>query len=237
MNKITTQKERVLDYLKSKGITKNRFYVQTGVANGTLDKKSGITGDTIMKIYATYPDINLDWLIAGQGQMLKSSTFTLQNSTAGIREQYMAVTSTSGDNIPEEALIKSDIPLEYVPIFAYREAYCCEGYLSLPKLGTCDGAGYVKTDSMYPLIKPGDLVCYKTANNGEAFHWGKMYALCIVIDGEEYLTIKNVSKSELGKDYVHLTGHNTMHLPKDIPVKDIRWKAFIKAYVSYSALM
>ncbi len=70
--KISPQKERLLQYLEYKGISKNKFYIQTGVSNGTLDKPSGLTLETVEKFYSIYPDINIVWLLTGQGEMLKS---------------------------------------------------------------------------------------------------------------------------------------------------------------------
>lgn len=237
MKKNTTQKERIVQFLEKQSISKTRFYSQTGVANGTLDKKSGITGDTITKIYNAYPEINLEWLISGEGDMLKSSVFSLHSDLESLREQYAAVLNVDLETIPETDLIKMDAPLEYIPIFTYKASPCCLGYVSIPKLGTCDGACYVKTDSMYPVIKPGDIVCYKTANNTDTIHWGEMYMLYVMLDDEEYLTIKTLERSPLGEEWVRLTGYNAKYHAKDIPLKDIEWKALIKAHVNYNSIM
>lgn len=64
-----------------------------------------------------------------------------------------------------------------------------------------------------------------------------MYILYVIIDGEEYLTIKNLEQSLLGDDYVCLTGQNMKYHPKDIPVDNIQWKALIKAHISYNSIM
>ena len=61
----------MLQFLDFKGISKNRFYRLTGIANGTLDKPSGLTLETVEKFYSILPDINIDWLLTGQGEMLK----------------------------------------------------------------------------------------------------------------------------------------------------------------------
>jgi len=232
-----TQKERILRFLDYLGITKNKFYTQTGISNGTLDKKSGITGDTIMKIHAVYPDLNLNWLIAGEGEMLKSSAFSIHSNLKSVRDQHAITTNVNHETASEKNIINVESPLEFIPIFSYRESQACEGYLSIPKLTSCDGAGYVNTDSMYPLIKPGDIVCYKTANNTDHIHWGEMYMISVFIDGEEYLTIKKIEKSEMGDEYVRLTGYNQIYQPKDIPLKNIQWKALIKAHVNYNSIV
>jgi len=237
MDRNLTQKERILKFLNNQGITKNKFYTQTGIANGTLDKKSGITGDTILKIHRAFPEISLEWLVSGENEMLKSSYFTIHNDLESIKNKYALIANVDPGTILNENLIKIETPLEFIPIFTYKESHHCQGYLSIPNLVPCDGAGYVKTDSMYPLIKPGDIVCFRTANHTSRIYWGDMYILLMNIDGEECVTIKYIEKSDLGDDYVRLDGYNKMYKPKDVQLNNIQWKATIKAHVNYNSIM
>ncbi|WP_029902226.1 LexA family transcriptional regulator [Prevotella sp. 10(H)] len=237
MNVNTTQKERVIQFIEKQGISKNKFYNQTGVSNGTLDKKSGITGDTIAKIYAAYPDLNLEWLITGEGDMTKSSVFSLYGNMKSFMDKYASAMNIDPSMVSEKTFLEVESPSEFVPIFSYNDKRKFNGYLSIPNVEACDGASFVKTDSMYPMIKPGDIVCFKSANNTKNIHWGEMYIVYIVIDGEDYLTIKNIERSELGKDYVRLTGYNTKYQPKDVPVEAIQWKAIIKASINYNSVL
>ncbi|MFV0418577.1 MAG: S24 family peptidase [Dysgonomonas sp.] len=236
MEKIITQKDRILEFLISKKISKNKFYLDTGIANGTLDKKSGITGDTIIKICTAYPEINLEWLIMGEGDMFKSSIIILNNDLKSIRDTYATMGYLDSGSISEEEFA-IESPLEFIPIFSYNKNHPFQGYLSIPKLNSCDGAVYVKTDSMYPLIKPGDIVCFKLADTTNQIHWGDMYIIHTIIDGDEYLTIKNIEKSQLGEEYVCLTSYNQKYAQRDILLKDISWKAIIKAHVIYNSII
>lgn len=51
------------------------FSIAIGMKQNTLsqqiNKKRGLSLDVIVKIASTYPDISLDWLITGEGAMLK----------------------------------------------------------------------------------------------------------------------------------------------------------------------
>ena len=38
---------------------------------GSLDKKGGLSEDSILKICNVYPAISLDWLLLGKGEMLR----------------------------------------------------------------------------------------------------------------------------------------------------------------------
>ncbi|MDU1889464.1 MAG: S24 family peptidase [Dysgonomonas sp.] len=237
MKEILTQKDRIIEFLEKKGISKNKFYTQTGVSNGTLDKKSGITGDTISKIYAAYPELNLDWLITGQGDMMRSSGVTIGHDLERLKEQFASIMAVKPETLSDESVLNPNSQVDFMPLFAYNEPFFCQGYISLPNLASCDGAGVVKTDSMYPLIKPGDLICFKTGSKNDRIYWGEMYVMHLEMDGEEFLTVKYLTKSDLGPDYVHITGVNEKYRPKDIPKECILWRAVIRAYVAYNSIM
>ena len=64
-------RKRVIKYLKSKDISKYRFYRDTGFSNGFLDKYGGITSDNCERICYVYPDLNPEWLLTGKGEMLR----------------------------------------------------------------------------------------------------------------------------------------------------------------------
>lgn len=75
MNFATT-KRRILQYLEYKHITTTIFFQKTGIKRGFLDsdKLNGAVSDLfIAKIIAVFQDISLDWLLTGEGEMLKSS--------------------------------------------------------------------------------------------------------------------------------------------------------------------
>ncbi len=66
-------KERLLYYIESKNISKNKFYTLTGVSNGVLDKKSELSISTIEKIYYTFPELSLEWILFEKGEMLREN--------------------------------------------------------------------------------------------------------------------------------------------------------------------
>ncbi|WP_108822033.1 S24 family peptidase [Dysgonomonas sp. Marseille-P4361] len=73
MNFATT-KERILQYINTKGISVAMFLKETGIKRGFLDgdKLKGAVSDVFLaKIVASYPELNINWLITGEGDMLK----------------------------------------------------------------------------------------------------------------------------------------------------------------------
>ncbi len=70
--KISPIKQRILFFAEHLGISKRKFYDKIGVSRGTLESTSGITEDILSKFIATYPDISIEWLLKGEGEMLKT---------------------------------------------------------------------------------------------------------------------------------------------------------------------
>jgi hypothetical protein len=69
--KIAMLKERILQYLDFKGVSKYECYRKTGITNGIFSKKEGLSEDNMLRFLSYYADINLNWLFTGQGEMLR----------------------------------------------------------------------------------------------------------------------------------------------------------------------
>ena len=101
------------------------------------------------------------------------------------------------------------------------------GEITIPDIPVCDGAIYVRGDSMYPLLKSGDIIAYKEIHNFSNVLYGEMYLISFDIEGDEFLTVKYVNKSEQD-GYIKLVSYNPHHDPKDIPVSCINAMAIVK---------
>ena len=122
-----------------------------------------------------------------------------------------------------------------VPLFADRQSVEPINFIHIPNLPKCDGAIYVVGDSMYPLLKSGDIVLYKQLQSIDDIFWGDMYLLSIDINGEEYITVKYVQKSD--KDgYLRLVSQNPHHADKDISADKIRAIALVKASIRMNSI-
>ncbi|MFJ1474915.1 helix-turn-helix transcriptional regulator [Capnocytophaga cynodegmi] len=236
MTNFSTQKERILQFIEYKGISKNKFYIETGISNGVLDKKSGLSMDTVEKFYSTYPEINPEWLLTGRGNMLKSDN---ENKESSIIIHH-------GDRKTRDKIIESqEIPLYdleatagLVDLFKGGKAAKVLETIKIPNLPSCDGALSVTGDSMYPLLKSGDIVLYKQIPvNPDSIFFGEMYLLGVMIDEfEEMITVKYVQKSDKGDDYVKLVSLNQHHQSKDIQIKRVTAMAIIKASIRFNTM-
>ena len=88
---------------------------------------------------------------------------------------------------------------------------------------------------MYPLLKSGDIVLYKQLHDIDDIFWGDMYLLSIDIDGEEYVTVKYIQKSDR-EGYVKLVSQNVHHADKDVEIARIRAIALVKASIRMNSI-
>lgn len=72
--KISPIKRRILQFADTLNVSKREFYLQIGVSRGTLESKTGITEDILAKFIAAYPNVSIEWLMQGKGDMLVSES-------------------------------------------------------------------------------------------------------------------------------------------------------------------
>ena len=108
------------------------------------------------------------------------------------------------------------------------------GFITIPNAPKCDGAIPIRGDSMYPLLKSGDIACYKHLNNLENIQWGEIYIIYIDADGDEMFVTKYVQRSELGDDYISLVSYNKHHQPQNALKKHIKAIAMMKISIRYN---
>lgn len=105
-NKFSNIKERILYILENKGITKSKFFEDIGVTYGNFTgkaKETPLNSTTLGIIFSKYPDINLEWLLTGEGSMLKNnekSSFN-QSITGDSNIQSGNDTNITGDCVKQ----------------------------------------------------------------------------------------------------------------------------------------
>lgn len=230
---ISILKNRILEYLDYKGVSKYECYQSTGISRSVLSQPNGMTEDNILKFLAVYSDISLEWLLTGKGDMLVGSDIQLATPTVQSRFSLVTDRPVALQSIP---LYELDATAGLVSLFDTATRHAPVSHLQIPDLPPCDGALYVRGDSMYPLLKSGDIVLYKEiANLAGGIIWGEMYLLSFVLDGESYITIKYIQKADAA-GFVRLASHNPHFSPQDIPADSIRALALIKASVRFNTM-
>lgn len=225
--------ERLRQFVDYKKISKYQFYKKTGLANGYLDRNGSIGSDKCEIIIEQYPEIRLEWLVLGKGAMLHDEDVQLATPQVEARFSLRTDEKIAMQNVP---LYELDASAGLVALFTDQARRTPISHIQIPDLPPCDGALYVRGDSMYPLLKSGDIVLYKEVHSGiSGILWGEMYLLSFTIEGEDYITIKYIQKSDQ-EGFVRLVSHNPHHSPKDIPADSIRALALIKASVRFNTM-
>ncbi len=236
--KCTNIKDRVLEFAEYKEVSKQEFFRKTGLKYSNFtgkSKQSDLNSTYIAEILLKYPNINTDWLITGKGSMIKKNS---ENENAQANNVFKLKTDqlVSNQQVP---LYNIEASAGIVGLFNnHNETESPVDYISIPNLPKCDGALYVSGDSMYPLLKSGDIVMYKEINDIiNNIFWGEMYLISIDVDGEEYVSVKWIQKSEKGEDYIKLVSQNQNHQAKDIPLGKVRALAFVKASIRVNSMI
>lgn len=260
--------ERLYQIFDFKGDSVYKISKEIDVSNGyfakTRAKQGNIGSDIIEKIVSYYTDINVEWLITGKGEMLKTKSEEnlvkkndQENDQENDQKPKVKKTWSNEDNpyiienIPTNRKTKDAVyPIQEIPLYDLeataglkelfsggKSATQVLDTIKIPHLPKCDGAISITGDSMYPLLKSGDMVLYKEVPLDSIFY-GEMYLLAYQIDGwEEYITVKYVQKSELGDDYLKLVSQNQHHQPKDVLKAHITAIAIIKASIRINTMM
>lgn len=222
-------RERIIKYLEKKGISKYQFYKDTGLSNGFLDKEGSIGSDKCEKISYQYPDLSLLWLITGKGDMFIKQAFENGYSIAGQRrlktDRKLSIQQVPLFNIQATAGIVELLhnPQKHIPI----------DYISIPNLPKCDGAIPITGDSMYPILKSGDIVLYKEVNDKHNIIWGEMHIVAISHNGDNFFFTKYVQKADR-EGWVRLVSQNKHHQPIEFPLDSIVAIALIKASIRFN---
>ena len=170
-------------------------------------------------------NVNPEWLESGKGKMFNAEP------------DFTPYTHRTDKSLPLQSvpLYSIEGTAGLTPLFAEDRAPEPVNYIHIPNLPKCDGAVYVVGDSMYPLLKSGDIVLYKQLHDLEDIFWGDMYLLSIDIDGEEYVTIKYIQRSER-EGYVRLVSQNQHHAEKEVQMGRIRAIALVKASIRMNSM-
>lgn len=68
-----TVKERITKFIELKQISKSEFCRQIGVSNAYISSmRVGIQPDKVQRIALAYPELNIGWLLTGEGEILNN---------------------------------------------------------------------------------------------------------------------------------------------------------------------
>lgn len=187
---VDTTKRRILKYIDYKDITQVEFLSRTGIKRGFLDADKldrSVSDQFLQIIVSTFVDLSLEWLVTGQGSMLKDDIESKSSNVIAI--DFAAAFDTV------------EVPI--------TEIYAAAGYGSLnpdhiEKLGSIRlpanmlnrGAHYcvrIQGHSMTPTIQDSDYVIVRLLERSEWEYMPDEHVYLVVdTDGAAYMKrIKN----------------------------------------------
>lgn len=215
MDKISTIKENILYFIDKQHISKVDFYEKTEISASNfkgVGLKSEIGGDKIVKILSCYPEINPEWLLTGQGAMLKSTKKfdRAENAISELKYEVRDLLENYVVNEPKEGIPL--IPIEAMAGYGAGEMQIMEFESERFVVPTFKGADFliqVKGSSMYPKYNSGDIVaCKKLQLNDLFFQWNKVY----VLDTEQGALIKRIDIAP-DEEHVMIVSDNEKYRP------------------------
>lgn len=140
--------ERINMFIKHLDISVSMFEKNCGLSNGAVSKIGfGTRHSTLDKISKVYPQLNIPWLLTGEGEMLNDTALQSKEQeaeSAGNIRYWEDVSATGGcmeflEN-PDEHEVKM---------------------ISVPRFADCTDAVNIYGDSMYPVYKSGEIILIK----------------------------------------------------------------------------
>ena len=220
--------DRIKLIRKALGMTQEQLAQHLGIGKAALSMietgRAGVSARN-RNILVQELNVNPEWLDGGKGQM-----FNAEPDLTAYRHR-------TDNSLPLQSvpLYSIEGTAGLVPLFTDSARMKPLNYIHIPNLPKCDGAIYIVGDSMYPLLKSGDIVLYKQLGSIDDIFWGDMYLLSIDLDGEEYVTVKYIQKSDR-TGYVKLVSQNPHHADKEIEVDRIRAIALVKASIRMNSI-
>lgn len=195
-------KSRLIEFIDYKGLSVQSFELQCGLSNGAVSKMGNNTRrSTIDKISNSYPELNTNWLLTGEGGMLLDSIDSVPQKSFTNGVPYYNVDFIGGfDIVLNDQTAKPEYLIDFKK---YNEATCW-----------CNVTGH----SMEPEITHGDIIALKRIEDASFLPLGEVYAI-VTTNGMR--TIKRLGPSSDPKCYTLVPTNKSpeygiQELPKDM---------------------
>lgn len=160
----------------SKGISITKVANACGIRQNTLSRQlsgeSSISSSTLLSIIGYFHDVNSDWLLTGEGEMLKS--VTPSDSRPEVQTRPRIPTTAAAGSLSGDAASVTLRDCEQLPVISQLPAY--------------DFTIIIKGDSMKPKYESGDEIACRRILNPSFIQWGKVH----VLDTVQGIVVKKV---------------------------------------------
>ena len=91
-------KERLLEFLRVREISNHAFERAAGLSDSTVyNLNKGLRSDKLAQIALAFPELNIRWLLTGEGEMLSELSHAVPNKTTPTVEVHHIQTINIGN--------------------------------------------------------------------------------------------------------------------------------------------
>ena len=216
-----TISERIRHFIDYRGITVKSFESAAGLSNGYVNGiRKGIGSEKLADILRAFPELNRNWLLFGEGEMLRTGA---PASASEDTPPPQLIPAPPGKGLP---LIPLPAMAGFLKGAADIDPNEIEWYF-VPAFRDCQFLIRVKGESMSPRYLSGDIVaCREVQDTGTFFQWGKTY----VLDTDQGVVIKRVRPSEK-EHHILCVSDNPEYDPFDVPIAGIYHLAIVRGLI------
>jgi len=217
MTKIEIMKERLLEFVRYTGLPVYQFEKLCGLSNAYIKNMSkGIGADKLDNILNKFPELNKQWLLYGEGNMLVEQSKKGVDSGAITAEglPLIPIDAVAGFNgVDVQGVRLEDCSRYVVPEFAeLRAEYMIR----------------VSGSSMYPKYSNGDLLACRRVREVTFLQWGKVY----VLDSNQGAMVKRMFPCE-DSEVVECRSDNPNYPPFRLPKSEIRSVSIVVGVIRF----
>lgn len=183
-------KQRLVKFIKAMHLTQRAFETRCGMSNGYVSNiRKSIGSEYLLSIAQQFPQLNRDWLLYGEGEMLRNTQATSthigvqQNNVNG--SNYIGHTPHASDM--EDAEVVEGIPVIPTALTKQPDTDVLEAMSKREGVEICSITAEevnikvwhrVRDDSMSPELLPGDMLgLYPYPQGKEKPILGKIYVV------------------------------------------------------------
>lgn len=211
------------------------FAAYLGISRSTLSNWIARNSIDFPLLLGKMKGWDYNWLLVGKGKPVHESKKCESDLVSG--EVELLHNPKSPDAMKDRSVSLYDITAaaNLRTLLANKHQYVV-GKILIPSIPACDGALFISGDSMYPILKSGDIVGFKEISSFNNVIYGEMYLVSFNIDGDEYLAVKYVNRSAV-EGCIKLVSYNQHHEPMDIPFTSIQAMAIVKFSIRKNMMM
>ena len=234
--------DRVNDFIQYKGMSVRAFESEAGIKYSTISaaikRGTELNTATLLKIIDTYEEIDTEWLMKGEGEMLKDANPEKQSPSSESTNQGNESSESEQPSTDEFDYVNNDnegrIPIVHELSFALIDpdepsTIKADEHYYIKEFRNADFMMRVAGDSMYPKYKPGDLIACRNIRYANFYQWGKVYALLTCHQG---IIIGRVYEHHQNTIFIKVKSDNPSYPEWEIPIDEVVRGALVIGAIS-----